>query len=83
MSQFYLVNKTIREEIRAVKDKQWANFIDKIGKNPLSSKAVWRRIQIIKNNVSKKNDNYPILIYEDKKYENDETKANHFAEIFK
>jgi hypothetical protein len=80
-SQFYIINKTIREEIKAVKNQQWASFIDKIGKNPLSSKAVWRKIQIIKNNGNKKADNYPILIHDNKKYDTDETKANLFAEL--
>jgi hypothetical protein len=80
-NQFYVTNKPIREEIIAVKQKNWASFVEKIGKNPLSSKDVWSRIQIIKNNGNKKADKYPILIYENKIYSTDESKANIFGEL--
>jgi hypothetical protein len=80
-SQFYIINKTIREEIKTVKQNNWASFIEKIGKNPLSSKDVWNRIQIIKNNRNKKADKYPILVHENKVYSTDESKANIFGEL--
>ena len=72
LGQFYLVNKTIREEIKAIKNNKWATFIEKIGKNPLSSKVVWNRIQVIKNNGKKSNEKYPTLINENIKYETDD-----------
>jgi exonuclease III len=81
LSDFYLINKTIREEIKAVKNKNWSSFIEKTGKNPLSSKAIWRRIQIIKNNGNKKGEKYPTLIHENVQYETDEKKADLFAEL--
>ena len=81
LGQFYLVNKTIREEIKAIKNNKWATFIEKIGKNPLSSKVVWNRIQVIKNNGKKSNEKYPTLINENIKYETDDKKANLFAEL--
>ena len=81
-SQFYIINETIREEIKVIKEKNWGSFIEKIGENiKLTSKAVWRRIQVIKNNGQKKADSYPVLINENIKYDSDITKANLFADI--
>jgi hypothetical protein len=31
LSNFYLINKTIREEIKAVKNKNWSSIIEKTG----------------------------------------------------
>ena len=31
-SQFYIINKKIREEIKAIKEKNWGSFIEKKGK---------------------------------------------------
>ena len=67
-TQLYIINITIREEIKIIKEKNWVSFIEKIGENPLTSKAVWRRIQVIKNNGHKKADSYPVLIHENIKY---------------
>jgi hypothetical protein len=80
-SQFYIINKTIREEIKIIKEKNWGAFIEKIGINPLTSKAVWRRIQVIKNNGHKKADSYPVLIYENIKYDTDLNNADIFADL--
>jgi hypothetical protein len=80
-SQFYIINKTIREEIKIIKEKNWGAFIEKIGINPLTYYAVWRRIQVIKNNGHKKADSYPILIHENIKYDTDLKKANIFADL--
>jgi hypothetical protein len=80
-SQFYIINKTIRDEIKIIKEKNWGSFIDKVGKNPLTSKDVWRRIQVIKNNGHKKADSYPVLIYENIKYDTDLNNADIFADL--
>jgi hypothetical protein len=64
-----IYNQQINQrEIKIIKEKNWVSFIDKIGKNPLTSKAVWRRIQVIKNNGHIKADSYPVLIHENIKY---------------
>jgi hypothetical protein len=80
-SQLYIVNKTIKEEIKAIKDKNWARFSEKFGQNPMSSKNFWRRIQIIKNRGKKKDETYPILVNNNKNYITDIEKAHLFAKI--
>jgi hypothetical protein len=57
------------------------SFIDKVGKNPLTSKDVWRRIQVIKNNGHKKANSYQVLIYENIKYDTDLNNADIFADL--
>ena len=81
-SQFYIINRTIREEIKVIKEKNWGSFIEKKGENPLTSKAVWRRIQVIKNNGHKKEDSYPVLIHEKIKHDTYINKADLFADLF-
>ena len=72
-NEFHIINKTIKNEKAAIKNRKWAQFINNIGENPLSSKAIWNRIQIIKNNCTKNKDSYPILIHENEKDKYDES----------
>jgi hypothetical protein len=34
LSRFYIVNRTIRDKIKTIKDKNCSSFIEKFGKNP-------------------------------------------------
>ena len=45
----YLTDE-IRVEIKTLKNKEWLDFLDKQGKNPLSTKPFWQRINKLKGN---------------------------------
>jgi hypothetical protein len=71
----------IREEISALKNKDWSEFLKKQGSNPLNSKPFWQKINKMKG--KKVNNSVPTLKKENKIYEKDEEKANVFASILK
>ena len=73
------LTEVIRDENRATKDKEWSSFVDKLGKNPPSTKPFWSRI----NNIRGKKNKQPIptLKVDNITYESDEQKANLFSSI--
>jgi hypothetical protein len=71
----------IRDEINALKDKEWYDFVQKLGKNPPSTKPFWRRINTIKGKHNKSA--IPTLKLNNEIYESDEQKASLFASILK
>jgi hypothetical protein len=73
------LTETIREENRAARDKEWSNFVDKLGINPPSTKPFWKRINIIKGKKNKQS--IPTLKVDGVEYESDDQKANLFASI--
>ena len=40
----------IRVEKNTLKNKEWLDFLDKQGKNPLNAKPFWQRINKLKGN---------------------------------
>ncbi len=73
------LNDTIREESKALKDKEWRDFTQKLGDNPPSTKPFWRRINTIRG--KKNNSSIPTLKINNKTYESDEQKAKLFSDI--
>ena len=76
----YLTDE-IRVEIKTLKNKEWLDFLDKQGKNPLSTKPFWQRINKLKGNKISKS--IPTLKKEDILFETDKSKANLFSDILK
>ena len=76
----YLTDE-IRVEIKTLKNKEWLDFLDKQGKNPLSTKPFLQRINKLKGNKISKS--IPTLKKEDKLFETDKSKANLFSDILK
>jgi hypothetical protein len=66
----------IREEIDAIKNNEWNEFVQKLGKNPTSTKPFWQRINNIRGNKTAKSTS--TLVVNKTKYETDEQKANLF-----
>ncbi len=62
--------------------REWQDFIKKIGPNPVSSRPYWQRINRLRTGKNKTS-NIPYLKFNDKKYENDNDKANLFKDILK
>jgi hypothetical protein len=50
----------IREKIDAVKNNEWNEFIQKLGKNPTSTKPFWQKINNLRGN--KTNKSTPTLV---------------------
>lgn len=75
------LTKIIREELKAMKNIEWQQFIAKQGKNPLSSKPFWKKINKLRGHA--KSNTIPTLKKENDKFENDSDKANLFADILK
>ena len=76
-SEYNLIKKTITEEINALENSKWNDFIKKIGKNPTSCAPFWKRINLHKT----KQTSIKTLLYEDKAYHTNSQKANLFADI--
>jgi exonuclease III len=79
--EFLIICKTIREEIKAYKNKKMNNFVNNFNKNPLSSKPFWKKINVLKNNGQQKDQSYPILLHDDKEITEDYDKANLFGSL--
>ena len=41
------LKKQINDEIYKIKNKEWNNFITKCGRNPLSTKPLWKKIKTL------------------------------------
>jgi molybdopterin converting factor small subunit len=81
--EFNIINRTIKEEIKAIKNQTWVKFSETFSHNPIQSKPFWKRIDEIKNNGIKKDDTYPILLFEKKEYREDIDKANLFGKLLR
>jgi hypothetical protein len=70
----------VKEEIAAYKNKKWNEFINSLGKNPVSTKPFWQKINKIKNkNKSKKGKDIPTLLLNNISYTTKEEKADLFG----
>ena len=76
-TRYNKLTSLIREEIDALKNNEWTEFIKKLGNNPPSTKPFWNRINCIRG--KKISSTMPTLIVNNIKYETDEQKANLFA----
>lgn len=76
------LSKLIKNEINAIQDKKWSIFLEKQGKNPLSSRNFWQKINYTKKNKNSKiNASIGKLVKDGKQYLNDEEKGNLFKSI--
>ena len=77
------LTKIIREEIAAFKNLNWEKFIEKQGKNPVSSKPFWQKINKLRGNNS--SNSIPSIKKDGLNYEKDEDedKADLFASLLK
>jgi Fe2+ transport system protein B len=75
-TRYNKLTAVIREEIDAIKHNEWNEFVQKLGKNPTSTKPFWQRINNIRGNKTTKTT--PTLVVNNTKYETDEQKANLF-----
>ena len=80
-TRYNKLTRLIREEINALKNNEWNEFIQKLGKNPPSTKPFWKRINNIRG--KKRNSSIPTLVVNNEKYETDEQKANLFLSSLK
>ena len=78
-SLYNKLTKTIRAEIRAMKDTEWREFTKKLGTCPPSTKPFWDRINTIRG--KKKKATIPTLKVDKTIYESDESKAQLFSSI--
>ena len=74
-----ILTQEIRNENKAMKDKEWSEFTQKLGNNPPSTKPFWKRISTIRG--KKSNSSIPTLNVDKQLYESDEQKANLFSSI--
>ena len=70
------VNK-VKYDIKEFKNKNWSNFINKLGNCPLSTKPLWNRINRL--NKKKQPSSIPTLIYNNETLDTDEKKALAFG----
>ncbi len=75
------LTKKIRFELKSIKDNDWKQFMEKLGSNPVNTKPFWNKINTIRGKTIK--NDIPVLIHEDKKFINDDEKANLFAHLLK
>ena len=75
------LTEVIREEVKAIKDTEWREFVKKLGSNPPSTKPFWKRINKIKG--KKSNQQIPTMKFGDQLYETDESKAKLFGGILR
>ena len=75
--EYNLVSKVLRKELIAIENSKWNRFIDKLGKNPLSSSPFWKKISFHKPRKS----SIQTLSYDNKLYHSDMEKAQLFAKI--
>ena len=75
------LTKVIKKEIDSIKDEDWPKFLEKQGNNPLNTKPFWQCLNQLKG--KKANKTIPTLKKDNQSYENDNEKANLFADILK
>ncbi len=80
-TRYNKLTEIIREEIDVLKNNEWSEFIQKLGKYPPSTKPFWNRINNIRG--KKGSSTMQTLILNDTKYETDEQKANLFLKNLK
>jgi hypothetical protein len=78
---YNFLTKVVRKEIDALVNTNWNSFIAKQGKNPISSKPFWQKINKFRGNTN--SNSTPTLKNNNKDYEEDKDKANIFAELLK
>ena len=79
--KYYLVSRTIKEELALIRNKKWCNFSDEFAKQPMCSTKFWNEIKKLINNDTQKKDTFPTLKHDNNSYETDEQKANLFGKI--
>jgi hypothetical protein len=77
----YKLKEEIKNEILKNKQEEMTNFLDKLEKNPVSSKPFWSLIN--KTRAKNNSNNIPTLKKDGVEYTNDGAKANLFAEKLK
>ena len=77
------IKKLIKEEIVAIKNKSWMDFIKSLGNKITSSRPFWQRIKKLKskNENESKSTYIPNLFYENKVFKTDYEKAELFGNI--
>ena len=79
---FNNINKLIKSEIVAYKNQKWSNFLESLGKNPVSTRPFWQKINKIRNkNQNKKSEKIPSLNFNNTIYTTNDEKANIFGSI--
>ncbi len=74
------LTKIVKEEIAAYKNKKWIDFVDSLGKNPVSSRPFWQKINKMRNKNGKKRTNQmPSLELNNITYTSNEERANLFG----
>ena len=76
-SKYNFLKKLIAEEINALENSKWKEFMKKIGKNPTSCAPFWRKINLHKS----RQNSIKTLIYENKIFHSSGEKADLFADI--
>ena len=76
-SEYNFLKKLITEEINALENSKWKEFMKKIGKNPTSCAPFWRKINLHKS----RQNSIKTLIYENKIFHSSAEKADLFADI--
>ena len=71
----------LRLKIKNHRNESWTKFIEKVGKNQLSSRPFWIKINKFRKNKQKKMGSMPTLSYDNKIYETNEEKADLFSSL--
>lgn len=76
-TKYYLLKNIIKEEIARHREQKWKFFLDRLPKNPVSTKPFWQKI----NKIRKKKDSniIPTLYKDNVEYKTDSEKAFIFA----
>jgi hypothetical protein len=73
-----IIRSDIIYEIEKFKSTQWTNFLETLGKSPLSTIPFWKRINRIRN--QKKSNSIADLVVNGELLDNDQKKADAFAD---
>jgi hypothetical protein len=80
-TQYNRLTAILKRKIIEHRNKNWALFVERMGKNPTSSRPFWIRINKFRNLKAQKNHRIPSLIQDGKSYETNEGKAQLFSSI--
>jgi hypothetical protein len=78
-SDYNLLTRVIRDEIKSVHNESWSKFSIKFKGNPVCSKPFWQRVNKLRSNKTKIK-SIPVLKNAERLYVSDTDKANLFAE---
>ena len=78
---FYSLKESVKLALEKYESLKMKKYIKSLGLYPLTTKPIWRRINRVRN--GKRKSEIPTLVKDGVKYDNDQKKADIFAERMK